>query len=137
MEYQIIFRDEEGYDIATPVMCEQAKDAYIEMLSQNGFKYDVMERPDKKWQSAKVVFDLQLIPAAKKAVKNNEQMKGLYTFGDPNKIAKENSAVMVECTTGEKKVAYVVGLWMATAEEIKAFKAEIGYSKLGLVIKEI
>lgn len=137
MEYQIIFRDEEGYDIATPVMCEQAKDAYIEMLSQNGFKYDVMERPDKKWQSAKVVFDLQLIPAAKKAIKDKTNMKGLYTFGDPNKIAKENSAVMVECTTGEKKVAYVVGLWMATAEEIKAFKAEIGYSKLGLVIKEI
>lgn len=137
MEYQIIFKDNEGYNIATPVMCEQAKNAYIEMLKQNGFQYDVMERPDKKWHLAKVVFDLQLIPAAKKAIKEGKDMKGLYTFGDPKELAKENSAIKVECTTAEKKVAYVVGVWLATAEEIKSFKAKIGYPKLGLVTEKI
>lgn len=137
MEYQIIFKDNEGYNIATPVMCEQAKDVYVDMLRQNGFQYDVLERPDKRWHLAKVVFDLQLIPAARKAIKEGKDMKGLYTFGDPDKTAKENSAVIVECTTGEKKVAYVVGIWLATAKEITSFKVKIGYPKLGLVCGKI
>ena len=137
MEYQVIFKDEEGRNVCSPVMNELSKKSYIKMLKANGFEYSVLPREEKKWQSAKVVFDLQLIPAAKKAIKNCSQMKGLYTFGDPNKIAKEDSPVMVECTNGERKIAYVVGLWLATANEIKTFKETIGYKKLGLVVGNI
>ena len=137
MNYQVIFKDENGCNITTPIMCERDKDAYLEMLSQNGFQYNVLERGEKKWQLAKVVFDMQLIPAARQAIKDKRAMKGLYTFGDPDKMATTDCVVKVECTTNEKKFAYVVGLWSATAKEIADFKEEIGYKKLGLVINKI
>jgi len=136
--FQILFKDSEGRNVLMrDRMTEEMADVTIQRLSNSGISAVKVNAAEKKWQLAKVVFDLQMIPAAKKAIKEGKDIKGLYTFGDPDKTAKDNSAVMVECTTGEKKVAYVVGLWMATTEEIKSFKAKIGYPKLGLVIKEI
>ncbi len=136
--FQILFKDAEGYDVLmSDQMTEEMADITVQRLSNSGISAVKVKAAEKKWPLAKVVFDLQLIPSAKKAIKNGTEMKGVYTFGDPDKIAKEDSAVVVECTTAEKKVAYVVGLWQATAEEIKAFKTRIGYSKLGLVVKKV
>lgn len=137
MEYQVLFKDDEGRDLATPTMNEQAKDVYIEMLKNNGIEYDIVERDDKRWHCARVVFDIQLIEAARKAIKEGKDLYGLYTFGDPNEIAKKNKIVEVECTDGRLKNAYVIDIWLATAEEIKEFKARIKYPKLGIVKKEV
>lgn len=136
--FQILFKDDNGCNVLMQDrMTEEMADVTIQRLSNSGINAVKVNATEKKWHLAKVVFDLQLIPAAKKAIKEGRDMKGLYTFGDPKELAKENSAVEVECTTAEKKVAFVVGIWLATAEEIKSFKAKIGYPKLGLVIKEI
>lgn len=136
--FQILFKDAEGHDVLMrDQMTEEMADITIQRLSNSGISAVKVSVTEKKWHLAKVVFDLQLVPSAKKAIKNGTEMKGIYTFGDPDKIAKENSAVVVECTTAEKKVAYVVGLWQATTEEIKAFKNKIGYSKLGLVVGKV
>jgi len=136
--FQILFKDDEGRDVLMmDKMTEKMADITIQRLSNSGIRAVKVNAAEKKYHLAKVVFDLQLISAAKKAIKNGTEMKGVYTFGDPDKIAKEDSAVVVECTTGKKKVAYVVCLWMATAEEIKAFKSKIGYSKLGLCCGKI
>ena len=137
MDYQVIFRDEEGHDIASPIMEEQAKSIYVEMLKKNNIKYDIVERDPKKWHCARVVFDLQLIDTAKKAIKENKDADGVYTFGDPDCLAEEDKVVKVECTDGRVKNAYVVGIWLASATEIKNFKTRIGYKKLGIVVKKI
>lgn len=136
--FQILIKDAEGCNILMrDKMTEEMADVTIQRLSNSGISAVKVNATEKKWHLAKVVFDLQLIQAAKKAIKEGKDMKGLYTFGDPKEIAKENSAVKVECTTAEKKVAFVVGVWLATAEEIKSFKAKIGYPKLGLVCEKI
>ena len=136
--FQILFKDNNGCNVLMrDKMTEEMADVTIQRLSNSGISAVKVNATEKKWHLAKVVFDLQMIPAAKKAIKEGKDMKGLYTFGDPKELAKENSAVKVECTTAEKKVAYVVGVWLATAEEIKSFKAKIGYPKLGLVTEKI
>ena len=136
--FQILFKDAEGCNVLMrDKMTEEMADVTIQRLSNSGISAVIVNATEKQWHLAKVVFDLQLIPAAKKAIKEGKDMKGLYTFGDPKELAKENSAVKVECTTAEKKVAFVVGVWLATAEEIKSFKAKIGYPKLGLVVEKI
>jgi hypothetical protein len=137
MNYQVMFKDDEGRNIASPIMGEHAKNVYVETLEKNNIKYDVVGRDQKKWHCARVVFDLQLIDAAKKAIKENKEANGVYTFGDPDCLAEEDEVVKVECTDGRVKNAYVVGIWLATADEIKNFKAHIGYKKLGIVIKKI
>ena len=64
-------------------------------------------------------------------------MEGLYTYGDPNEIAKKDKVVEVECTDGRLKNAYVIDIWLATADEIKEFKERIKYPHLGLVKKGV
>jgi len=136
--FQILFKDNNGCDVLMQDrMTEEMANAIVQALSNSGISAIKVNAAEKKWHLAKVVFDLQLIPAAKKAIKEGKTMKGLYTFGDPKEIAKEGNAVKVECTTAEKKIAYVVGIWLATAEEIKLFKVKIGYPKLGLVAEKI
>jgi len=90
-----------------------------------------------KWQLAGVVFDIQLIPAAKKAVKERKQIKGLYTFGDPQRIAVKDSACKVECTTTDKRIGYVVAIYSATTEQVIKFKKMIGYDHLGIIIEKV
>ncbi len=137
MEYQVIFKDDEQRDVATPMMCAQDKDAYIEMLQKSEIKYVILEKPDRKVQLAKVVFNMQLIPSAREAIKQEKDLYGMYTFEDPRRLAEENNIIKVECTTGEIRIAYVVGLWHATTEEVEVFKTKIGYRKLGQIVEKI
>lgn len=135
MEYKVMFKDEEGRNIVTPVMSEEDKNSYVKSL--NGIDHIVINCNDKRWQLAGVVFDIQLIPAARKAVKERKQIKGMYTFGDPKKVSEKNSIVEVECTNAELRIGYVVAVFRATTEEVKAFKEKIGYSHLGLVKRKL
>ena len=136
MMYQVEFV-KDGRRFATPTITESQKNVFIQELGLKEDDYTILERPDKLWHCAKVVFDLQLIDAAKKAAKEKKDMAGLYTFGDPECLAKIDEAVKVQCTDGRIKNAYVVGIWLATAQEIHAFKDRIGYKKLGIVTKQI
>lgn len=136
--FQILFKDNNGCDVLMQDrMTEEMANDIVQALSNSGISAIKVNATEKKWHLAKVVFDLQLIPAAKKAIKEGKDVKGLYTFGDPKEIAKEGNAVKVECTTSEKKVAFVVDVWKATTEEIQFFKAKIGYPKLGLVVEKV
>jgi len=136
MLYQLVYRIN-GRDWATPLMSESSKKAYIEGLAAAGIEYTELQRPEKKWQCGLMVFDLQKVDAAKKAVRENrwKEMKDIYTFGDEKEIVKTDTAFWVQCQD-EQKIAYAVGVWKATAAEIKTFKAEIGYKRLGPVIRK-
>lgn len=137
MAFQCIFKDDDGRNIASPVIDEQNRKTYLEMLDNNNISYEILEREEKRWHCTRVVFDIQLIEAARKAIKEGKDMYGLYTFGDPDEIAKKDKIVEVQCTDGRLKNAYVVDIWLATADEIKAFKDRIKYPKLGIVKKNI
>lgn len=137
MAFQCIFKDDDGRNIASPVIDEQNRKTYLEMLDNNNISYEILEREEKRWHCVRVVFDIQLIEAARKAIKEGKDLYGLYTFGDPNEIAKKDKIVEVKCTDGRLKNAYVIDIWYATANEIKAFKARIKYPKLGIVKKEV
>lgn len=135
--YQIEFWDKENNRTATPVIDEQTKDTYLEILKANGFEYVVLNRAPKKWQVVKIVFDMQLIPAAKKAAANHEDMDGIYTFGDPKYLGVIDKHLKVECTNGKHRIGCVVGVEKMTKEEIEEFKAKIGYRHLGLTIEQV
>lgn len=135
--YQILYSREDGTNFVQECHSTDSKNRFLEILNNSGIEYTVVERDPKKWALAKVVFDLQLIDAAKKAVKENEDLYGLYTFGDPNKITKKDKVAKVKCTDGKIKNAYVVDVCLATAEEIAEFKKKIGYTHLGLVVGEV
>jgi len=138
MMYQVEFV-KDGRRFATPTITETQKDVFIQGLGLKEDEYTVLERPDKKWHCVKVVFDMQKIEDGLTAVANGTDgdKNWIYTFGDPTEEANVMDAVKVQCTNGDIRTAFVVGVWLATADEIKAFKLKIGYKKLGVVIKKI
>ena len=138
MLYQIAY-EINGRTWATPLMSESSKKAYVEGLTAAGIEYTELQRPEEKQQCVRMVFDLQLVEAAKNAIaaRKTKGFKGMYTFIDEKKIVDEKGAYWVECTDGRKKIAYAVGIWKATTEELEAFKAEIGCKNLGPVISKI
>ena len=135
--FQVLYKGENNANFVLPFHNVTAKDDFVKTLDRAGIKYTVLTKEEKKWHCAKVVFDLQLVEAAKKAVKTGKEMKGLYTFGDDKELVTNEGAYLVECTDSRQKIGYAVGVWKATADEIKAFKDKIGYQHLGMVIAKI
>jgi len=139
MMYQVVFT-QNGHEMATPPISEEHKNLFIEGLGLKENEYHLVERPGEKlWHCPMCVFDLQLIDAAKKAIKKGEDMDGIYTFGDEKCIAKEDHVVKVECMDIHTnkltvKYAYVVHVWKATAQEIRDFKARKNIKKIRLVV---
>jgi len=135
MEFTVIFKDNEGRDtvVKDPFVSETAAKQFVKRLVQSGLKAEYISREPKKWQLAKVVFDLQKVKEAKRAIAAGKDLPGvIYTFGDAGKYAVIDKLVDVECFGGHVKTAYCVDLVYMTAEEINAFKAKIGYEHLGL-----
>lgn len=139
MAFQVLYKDQEGRDmlVLDPFPTEESAKFFLQVLNNAGLEGTLRPVEDKKWQLVKVVFDLQLVPAAKKAAKEGKDMYGMYTFGDPDKLGEIDRALNVECTDGRIKVAYVVGLWHATADEITEFKTKIGYKHLGVTKQKV
>lgn len=136
--FQILMKDSEGRDVLMrEQMPENEANKIIESLRNSGVEATKVSFADRKWHCANVVFDMQSIDAAKKSFKSGREIFGMYTFGDPNNLAKEGEIVKVKCTDGRVKNAYVVGIWLATATEINQFKTKIGCEKLGLVMAKI
>ena len=135
--FQVLYKGDNDANFVLSFHNTTAKDNFTKTLDRAGIEYQVLTKEDKKWHCAKVVFDLQLVEKAKKAVAKGEEMKGVYTFGDDKEIVTKDGAYLVECTNAERKIGYAVGVWKATANEIKAFKDKIGYKHLGMVISKI
>lgn len=116
-------------------MSETAADLAIQVLSKCGFS-DV--KKEKLWQLAKIVLDMQKIPAAKDILVNHKEEKGvIWTYGDPDAIVKEGDYCKVKNTNGTISVGYVMETYLATADEVKAYKEKIGYKHLGVVMEKV
>jgi hypothetical protein len=140
MAFQVIFNER---NIASPVMEDSCRKDYLNALDNAGVKYTVFDRNEKLWHCAKVVFDVQLIESARKAIAEDKPMYGLYTFGDPNEIAEKDKVVKVECLDSQDKItkrirnAYVVDVWKATAAQIISFKKSINVEHLSPVVGKV
>lgn len=92
----------------------------------------------KKYNCPVFVFDLQKVDIAKKAFKTGNNIDGvMYTFGDPKEIVDSEGAYSVECTNGDKRIGFPVGIHKWTFDEVIRFKQRIGYAHLGLVIAKV
>ena len=91
----------------------------------------------KKYNCPVFVFDLQKVDVAKKAFKDGKHIDGMYTFGDPKMLVVNESAYRIECTNGDKRIGFPVGVHKWTFDQVIAFKQEIGYAHLGLVIEKV
>ena len=91
----------------------------------------------KRYNCVVFVFDLQLVEKAKKAFEEGIHLNGMYTFGDPQKIAIKEGVYEVCCTDGTEKLAFAIGFHEWTYDEVIEFKNSIGYKHLGIVIRKI
>ena len=134
MEYMVIYEDEHGQLMSTKQMREKQKNDFIKTLTCN---YEVKECPDRLWNCPLVVFDLQKIEEARKAVSQGKNIPGvIYICGDKDKIAKRNSVVKVQCTNGVR-VGFVIHIWKATFDEIVAYKEKIKYPHLSMIVGKL
>ena len=137
MEFIVIYTDKDGKDIATNPLREARKNDLVNKLEAENIEYVIKECPDTLYHCPRVVFDLQKIDEARKAVKENKELPGiLYTCGDAEKIAKKNNVVTIKCSNG-KKNAYVIDIWKATFDQVIAYKKKIGYRHLAPVIGKV
>ena len=120
MMFQVVYTDN-GYKFATKNLNESQKDNYVQILTNAGIKYEVIERDDIKIQIIGVVFSLD--------------DSRVYTFEDSDRIAKLGDIVEVECTDGRKKNALVKAIGLRTPEQVKTFCDKIGYKALGTTTK--
>ena len=138
--FQVLHRDSEKRNVVTKlpgVKCLAEAEAHPFVLSING-DYKIFERKDDKWHLPKIIFDIQKVEEAKAAIKAGKELPGIiWTYGDQYEFAEEDELVKVRNLNGTIKIGYVVYVWRATSEEVKAFKDAIGYSKLGIVIGKV
>ena len=119
--FQILYGDNEGRKFVLECLTDAQKDNFTNVLDNAGIAYSVIEREDRKVQVISVIFNL-----------DDTRM---YTFEDPNKLAKVGDIVEVECTDGRRKNALVKAAGMRTRDEINAFCSKIGYKCLGITTK--
>lgn len=138
MEFIVVYKDQEGRNTATKPMREETKNRFIAHLENQGVEIDMIkECPDTLWHCPRVVFDLQKIEEARKAIAEGKDLPGvIYTCGDKDNICKRKDIVKVQCTNGVR-VAVVVDIWKATFGEIVEYKRRIGYRHLSMVIDKI
>lgn len=134
MEYMVIYKDADGNTVSTKPLREKAKNAFISTLD---CEYAIKECADTLYNCPKVIFDLQKLEEARKAVKEGKDLPGvIYTCGDINKIAKRKDIVKVQCTNGTR-TGIVVDIWKATFDEIVEYKAKIHYAHLSMVVEKV
>ena len=137
MEFMVVYIDEQGNTIVTPPLREARKNNFVSKLEEKKTEYVIKECPDTLYHCPKVVFDLQKIEEARKAVEEGRDLPGiLYTCGDADKIAKKNSVVKVKCSNGERN-AFVITIWKATYDQVIEYKKKIGYKHLSPIIGKV
>lgn len=119
--FQVMFKDENGRNIMSPAMEDSAKTAYLQVLKNSGIEYYVLDCEAQKHQVVSVIFKLD--------------DTNMYTFDDPNNIAKVGDIVEVECTDGRRKNVLVKAVGMRTDAQIAEYCKKIGYKALGKVIR--
>ena len=138
--FHVLYKDDEKRNIVAKlpgVKCMSEAEAHPFVLSLNR-DHTIFEREDDKWHLAKVVFDIQKVEEAKVAIKAGKDLPGIiFTYADPKELSKEGKIAKVKNINGTVKYAYVVHIWKATTDEVKAFKESIKYPKLGIVIGTI
>ena len=91
----------------------------------------------KKYHCPVIVFDLQKVKAAKEAFRQHKRIDGMYIFGDPKKIVVGEGAYEVECTNGDKRIGFPVGVHKWTFDQVINYKQKIGYDHLGLILGKV
>ena len=138
--FKVSYKTPNGKEITIKeMMTESAADLAIQTLNACGFSATKTEvKEEKLWQLAKIVLDMQKIPAAKDILANGKEEKGiLWTYGDPGMLVKEGDYCKVKNTNNTTSIGYVMKIYSATADEIKAYKTKIGYKHLGIVVEKV
>ena len=124
--FQILVKDKEGRDVLqSPQFNEEEADFIVEKLTESGISAVKVSREPRKYQVIKVAYRFEDI----------ENEKKWRTYVDPDEIAKEGDKVLLQNTDATTSSALVVKTEKQTLEEIKTFCDNIGYRKLGKIIK--
>lgn len=121
MEFNVLYKDGEGRNFVMERLNVEQKDNFVRALDNSGISYNVVERPIRNIHIVSVIFKLDDTT--------------VYTFEDPDNIARIGDIVEVECTDGRRKNVLVKAAGMRSTEEVSAFCTKIGYPKLGKVTK--
>lgn len=130
MCYQILYKLA-GKNFAQTFYDEFQRDNFLKVLDNIGTEGIVIERDDRKFQLAHVVFKLEDIELVKKGERST------YTFADPEKHAKAGTVVKAAMINGEIKPVYVVSTEMKTVHEIQTLAQKLGRKKLCKIVETI